>query len=91
MNTPLNTGAKLYSYTQTENFGSLMLYGTFMFTNIDYIGILDYLIKAILGGLVWFGLKLIADYLTVRIKHRAELQNKKESGEHHRNTKQGKE
>jgi len=87
MNTPLNTGAKLYSYTQTENFGSLMLYGTFMFTNIDYIGILDYLIKAILGGVVWFGLKLIADYLTVRIKHRAELQNKRDASDNTENRK----
>jgi len=78
MNTQLTSGAKLYSYTQTENFSSLVLYGTFMFTNLDYIGILDYLIKAILGGVVWFGLKLIADYFTVRVKHHAEQRNKKE-------------
>lgn len=88
MNTHLSTGAKLYSYAQTENFSSLMLYGTFMFTNLDYVGILDYVIKAVLGGLVWFGLKLIADYFTVRLRHHAELQNKKQQKEHNNSNNQ---
>lgn len=69
---------KLYQQLQSDNTANLLLYGTFMFTNIDYNGILDYLIKAVLGAIVWFGFKLIQDYYSAKIieKSRAGVKDK---------------
>ena len=36
--------------------------------NIDYIGILDYCIKAVLGSAIWFGFKLLADRYEIKSK-----------------------
>lgn len=54
-----------------EGYGNLFLYGAIMLANIDYIGILDYVLKAILGGAVWFGFKLLQDHYSVRVKNNA--------------------
>lgn len=35
--------------------------------NIDYIGILDYCIKAILGSAIWFGFKILSDKYSEKI------------------------
>lgn len=62
---------KLYQEIQGENLSNLMLYGAIMFASIDYIGILDYVIKAILGGAVWFSFKLLQDYFSTKVKNKA--------------------
>ncbi|HSH67496.1 MAG TPA: hypothetical protein VLB84_17260 [Bacteroidia bacterium] len=59
---------KLYQQIQSDNTSNLLLYGTFMFTNIDYNGIVDYLIKAVLGAIVWFGFKLLQDYYSAKLR-----------------------
>ena len=58
---------KFLSYLQTSN---MYLYSAIMFANIgiDYMGIADYLIKAIVGGAVWFLFKIAQDYLATRYK-----------------------
>ena len=35
--------------------------------NIDYIGILDYCIKAVLGSAIWFGFKILSDRYSEKI------------------------
>jgi hypothetical protein len=69
------TTMRLYQQIQNEfqadNLSNLFLYGSIMFAGIDYTGILDYLIKVIIGGGVWFGFKLLQDYYSLRIKERA--------------------
>ncbi len=40
-----------------------MLTGTILLANVDVNGLLDYGLKAFLGGAVWLGYKLAADYL----------------------------
>lgn len=62
----------------TSDTSNLFLYGAIMFANIDYIGIADYVIKAILGGAVWFGFKLLQDHFSVRVKENARLVLRKE-------------
>lgn len=52
------------SNTQT----SLLLYGAVLLANIDYVGVLDYAVKAVVGGLIWLGFKITADYFTTKIK-----------------------
>lgn len=66
---------------QSDNVSNLFLYGAIMFANIDYIGIVDYVVKAILGGAVWFGFKLLQDHYSVRVKENARQNLKKEEEE----------
>lgn len=72
---------KLYSNIQSDSLSNLFLYGTIMFANIDYKGVLDYVIKAVLGGAVWFGFKLLQDYYSVKVREKARRQLKEE-GKH---------
>jgi hypothetical protein len=54
----------------TNNTTSVLLYGAIMFANIDYVGILDYSIKAFVGGLFWLGFKVTADWIGRRAKNK---------------------
>lgn len=60
---------KLYQQLQSENLSNMFLYGSILLASIDYIGILDYTIKALLGGGVWFGYKLLTDYYSPRLRN----------------------
>lgn len=53
-----------------NNHSSLLLYGAVMLANIDYVGVADYVIKAMVGGVIWLGFKLAADYLSQKIKRK---------------------
>lgn len=53
---------------QTENSSSIFLTGAILFANMDYAGLGDYALKAIIGGVIWMGFKLSTDYLTEVIK-----------------------
>ena len=59
---------------QSDGYSNLFLYGTIMFANIDYKGVLDYGIKAIIGGAVWFGFKVLQDYYSVKAREKARRQ-----------------
>ncbi len=47
----------------TSHFSNVLLTGTILLANVDVNGLLDYGLKAFLGGAVWLGYKLAADYL----------------------------
>jgi hypothetical protein len=64
------TKMKILHHIQSENFSNIFLYGAFMFANIDYIGIVDYAIKAILGAAIWYGFKFLQDYYSARARHK---------------------
>ena len=49
--------------TDNNHFANVLLTGTILLANIDMNGILDYGLKAFVGGTVWLGFKLTADYL----------------------------
>jgi hypothetical protein len=54
--------------------------------SVDYVGILDYTIKAVAGGLVWFLFKITQDYFSPllskkahnKIKEKEKLEKEKE-------------
>lgn len=73
---------KLLHHVQQQDTSSLFLYGAIMFANIDYVGIADYLIKAILGGAVWFAFKLMQDYYSVRVRNKARIDFKEPEKTH---------
>ena len=48
----------------SESIGSnMLLTGCIFLANIDLTGVLDYAVKAFVGGGIWLGFKLTADYL----------------------------
>lgn len=49
--------------THTDSTASIVLYGAIQFANIDYTGVVDYAVKALIGGMIWLGFKLTADYI----------------------------
>ena len=54
----------LRTQSQTDSiFSSVLLTGTILMANVDVNGLLDYGLKALLGGAIWLGYKIAADYL----------------------------
>lgn len=51
---------KLLSIILSAN-GQTVLCLLIVLANIDYMGILDYCIKAVLGSAIWFGFKMLSD------------------------------
>lgn len=50
--------------TTTESTtSSIFLTGAIFLANLDFAGLLDYAIKAAVGGAIWLGYKLTADYI----------------------------
>ena len=46
----------------------LLLTACIWYANIDFNGLTDYAVKAIIGGIVWFGFKLASEYLAKKLK-----------------------
>ncbi len=42
---------------------SVFLTGCILLANLDFTGLLDYAIKAFIGGAIWLGYKVTADYI----------------------------
>ncbi len=56
----------------TTHFSNVLLTGTLLLANVDVNGLVDYGLKAFLGGAVWLGYKLTADYLDRRRKSKGQ-------------------
>lgn len=49
---------------QSENTSSnVLLTGCILLANLDFAGLLDYAVKALIGGGIWLGYKVTADYI----------------------------
>lgn len=49
------------------------LTGAILFANLDYSGLLDYAVKAVIGGAIWMTFKLAGDYLSAKMKKKNTL------------------
>lgn len=45
----------------TGNFAEVLLYIIILLADIDYVGVLDYAIKAFIGSFIWFCFKLLSE------------------------------
>lgn len=55
---------------KTNDTGSnVLLTGVVLLANFDFTGLMDYGLKALVGGAVWLGYKIAADYLAERKKN----------------------
>ena len=54
-------------HIHTENTGSnIFLTGTILFANLDYTGLSEYALKALIGGGIWLMYKIIGDRMAAR-------------------------
>ena len=49
--------------TSETTSSSIQLTGVVFLANLDFVGLLDYAVKAAIGGGIWLGYKLTADYI----------------------------
>lgn len=57
-----------------KNASNIYLTGCILAANFDFAGLLDYAIKAIVGGAIWLAYKAVADRLAERKKRRQQTQ-----------------
>jgi hypothetical protein len=48
---------------QDSSSSSIFLTGCILLANLDFTGLFDYAIKAFIGGAIWLGYKVTADYI----------------------------
>lgn len=53
---------------QTDSSSSLFLTGTILLANMDYSGLTDYAVKALIGGAIWMCFKVAGDFFSERMK-----------------------
>lgn len=56
------------NHTESDNSSNIFLTGAILFANLDYSGLVEYAIKAAIGGVIWMGFKLASDYISNKIK-----------------------
>ena len=51
-----------------DNSSNLFLTGTIVLANMDYSGLMDYAVKALIGGAIWMCFKIAGDFFSERMK-----------------------
>lgn len=54
--------------SQTDHHSSLFLTGTILLANMDYSSLMDYAVKALIGGAIWMGFKIAGDYISEKTR-----------------------
>lgn len=62
---------KLYQMLISENISGSILYLIILLANIDYVGLLDYALKAIIGSLAWFVFRVLGERYIQKIRNGA--------------------
>ncbi len=52
----------------SDQSSSLFLTGTILLANMNYSDLMDYAIKALIGGAIWMGFKIAGDFLSNKMK-----------------------
>lgn len=47
----------------TDSASNIFLTGAILLANLDFTGLIDYALKAAIGGAIWLSYKLTADYI----------------------------
>jgi len=58
---------RLSTFLSTD-INSAFLYLFILFADLDYISLVDYTLKALIGGAVWFSFKVIGDLFSSRLR-----------------------
>lgn len=52
----------------SDSTSNMFLTGTILLANLDYSGLADYALKAVVGGVIWMTFKIAGDYISTRLK-----------------------
>ena len=52
----------------SDGTSNMFLTGTILLANMDYSGLADYAVKALIGGLIWMSFKIAGDFITEKMK-----------------------
>jgi len=58
-----------------KNASNIYLTGCILAANLDFRGLMDYAVKAIVGGAIWLAYKVVADRLSERKKQNQQNNN----------------
>lgn len=58
------------SQSTDSSSSSLFLTGTILLANMDYTGLMDYAIKALVGGAIWMAYKIGGDFLSNKMNRK---------------------
>lgn len=53
-----------------SHFSNVLLTGTLLLANANVSGLLDYSVKAFIGGAIWLGYKVVSDYIDIKKKNK---------------------
>ena len=56
------------NHTNTDSSSNMFLTGTILLANLDYSGLADYAVKALVGGVIWMAFRIAGDYISERLK-----------------------
>lgn len=56
------------NHSSTDSGSNMFLTGTILLANLDYSGLADYALKALVGGVIWMAFKITGDYISERFK-----------------------
>lgn len=54
--------------SSSDSTSNMFLTGTILLANLDYSGLMDYALKALVGGVIWMSFKIVGDYLSEKFK-----------------------
>lgn len=54
--------------SSTDSSSNMFLTGTILLANLDYSGLADYALKALVGGVIWMAFRIGGDYISERLK-----------------------
>ena len=54
--------------TTSDPTSNMFLTGTILLANMDYSGLADYAVKALVGGIIWMTFKIAGDFITEKMK-----------------------
>ena len=46
---------------------NLFLTGSILLANLDYSGLMDYAVKAMIGGVIWMAFKIAGDWISNKV------------------------
>ena len=56
-----------HNHQAQDGTGNMLLTASILFANIDYSGLADYAIKAVVGGAIWMAFKVGGEYFSNKI------------------------
>jgi hypothetical protein len=62
----------------TDPSSGIFLTGTILLANIDYSGLADYAVKALIGGGIWMLYRIAGEYLGQRLMRRKDKDEKEQ-------------